>query len=382
MTAAAVEAPLDVRAAWHRMRWPALVVVLFLGLAVVLAVVQNAPPQRPLDPRDASPSGARALAELVRDRGVDVIPVAQVARLNPDEVTTVLLVDPQSLTRAALHRLASSAADLVVVAPSDRELAALGVPAKAAGGTGETTLSPRCAFGPAQVAGDVRFAGVLYRTAGPVADTACYAAHGGVGLLVHQRATGRTVVFGSPATVVNARLADQGDAALALGLLTSRPHLAWVLPQPPTRAPGDARKGLFELLPDRLLWLVLQLFVVVVLLALWRARRLGPVVVEPLPVVVRAAETVEGRARLLRAARARGTAATALRTAAVARLRDLLGVGPDAVPAAVVEGVARRTGQSGAAVEVVLYGADPADDVALVRLADELDAIENTVRRS
>ena len=52
-----------------------------------------------------------------------------------------------------------------------------------------------------------------------------------------------------------------------------------------------------------------------VLLALWQARRLGPVVAERLPVVVRAAETVEGRGRLYRARRARDRAAAALRAA-------------------------------------------------------------------
>src|SRR5690606_41722785 len=56
------------------------------------------------------------------------------------------------------------------------------------------------------------------------------------------------------------------------------------------------------------------LIVVVVLLAWWQGRRLGPLVTEPLPVVVRASETVEGRGRLYRSRRARDRAAEALRT--------------------------------------------------------------------
>jgi hypothetical protein len=119
-----------------------------------------------------------------------------------------------------------------------------------------------------------------------------------------------------------------------------------------------------------------------VLVALWRGRRLGPVVVEPLPVVVRATETVEGRARLLRAARARGTAAAALREASVARLSDVLGAGTAASPPVVVDAVCRRTGRTSGEVEALLFGDAPGDDAGLVRLANDLDGLEESVRRT
>ncbi len=61
-------------------------------------------------------------------------------------------------------------------------------------------------------------------------------------------------------------------------------------------------------------WLVaIQLGVALLLAALWRARRLGPLVTERLPVVVRASETVEGHARLYRSRRARDRVAATLR---------------------------------------------------------------------
>jgi hypothetical protein len=77
---------------------------------------------------------------------------------------------------------------------------------------------------------------------------------------------------------------------------------------------------------------VVQLLVALGVLALWRGRRLGPVVEEPLPVVVRAAETVEGRSRLYRKAGARDVAAEALRRAAVRRLGTALGLPRRAAP--------------------------------------------------
>jgi len=52
-----------------------------------------------------------------------------------------------------------------------------------------------------------------------------------------------------------------------------------------------------HLIPANVTWMVLQLCLVVLLLAVWKGRRLGPLVAERLPVVVRASETVEGLRR-------------------------------------------------------------------------------------
>jgi hypothetical protein len=129
--------------------------------------------------------------------------------------------------------------------------------------------------------------------------------------------------------------------------------------------------------------------VALALLMIARARRLGPVVPEPLPVVVRASEAVEGRARLYRRSRARDRAAASLREATRTRLAPLLGLPITASEHAVAAAAATRTRRP--AVEVAALLGDPAatmstqqqlDDAGLVRLADELDALEQEVRRS
>lgn len=377
-----LDVPFDARRAWRRARVPLLLVALLVGLAVVSAVIRNAPPQRPLDPRDASPVGSRALAELLRDRGVAVQAVApaDAGSALTSGATFVFVADPAGLTGRQLSALASSTADLVVVAPNRRALGALGIAATPTDAVADSTLRAVCAVEAASVAGPVRYTGPLYD--GAATDGGCYARGGGFGLFVAERGTAQTVVFGSPETFTNRWLDDEGDAALALGLLGEQPEVTWLLPLPPTQAPAGERRGLLELLPDQLLWALLMLVVTVLLVALWRARRLGPVVVEPLPVVVRATETVEGRARLLRAARARDTAAIALREAAVARLRTMLGSGIGVQPAAVVAAVSRRTGRAGGDVESLLFGAPPGDDAALVQLAKELDSLEESIRRT
>jgi hypothetical protein len=145
-------------------------------------------------------------------------------------------------------------------------------------------------------------------------------------------------------------------------------------------APSD-RRGVFSLLPRGLDWGLVQLAIAVVVLALWRARRLGRPVAEPLPVIVRAAETVEGNARLLHAANARGTAAASLRTAAARRIATTLRLGRDPDPGTLVAVVAERTGEDAAHVRALLYGAEPPDDPALVSVAVELPRLEAAVRQ-
>ena len=140
--------------------------------------------------------------------------------------------------------------------------------------------------------------------------------------------------------------------------------------------------SLDQLLPARLGWAFLQGLVAVLLLMLWRARRFGRLVREPLPVSVRASETVEGLGRLYRTARSRRRAADALRAAARSRIAPRLGLRRDDSATAVVEAVAVRTGRPAADLATLLYGAEPGDDAALVALADQLDALEAEVRRS
>jgi hypothetical protein len=105
------------------------------------------------------------------------------------------------------------------------------------------------------------------------------------------------------------------------------------------------------------------------------------VVAEPLPVVVRSVETVEGRARLLRAARARGRAAEALRRASRTRLSASLGLGASPTAESVVDATSAHSGRAPAQVHALLYGADPPDDASLVRLASDLDRLETETYR-
>jgi hypothetical protein len=126
------------------------------------------------------------------------------------------------------------------------------------------------------------------------------------------------------------------------------------------------------------LWLVVA---AVLATMLWRGRRLGPLVVEPLPVVVKAVESTQGRGRLYRRVRDRDHAAAVLRGATVRRLAAVLRL-PAGTPAdQVARAVADLTGRDAAAVHHLLETRPVADDSALTRLAGDLAGLEREVHR-
>jgi hypothetical protein len=363
---------------WRNARLPIVTGLLAIAMLVGLAALGRTAHTAPLDPRNPDPQGAQALAALVVHRGVDLTIPTDIAQVTT--TGTILLTQPGALSSQALAAIARSRATVVAVDPPKAALHALDVPATRDAVSAAITVPPHCALPAAVTAGTVQVSGTLYALR-PGA-TGCYPVDRDSALVVASRPSGgRTLVFGSGSTLSNAQLASAGNAALALGLLNTR-HVAWVPGALGTGAPVGSATGLFALLPRRLEWASLALVIAVVLLALWRARRLGPAVVEPLPVVVRAAETVEGSGRLLHAARARDPAADTLRRAAVRRLATSLHADPDDPPNTVVALVAERVPLPEAEIRDLLYGPPPVDDAALVRLAQGLAALERAARRN
>ena len=347
-----------------------LAVIGLLAIVVALvALTTSSSSGGTLDPRSAAPDGSRALATLLRARG---IAVDRGSAVGPGR--TVLVPFPSDLDEAQLGDLLRSGADVILNDPGPVSVAQVGVD----GSSSRQLLAPGCDFAAARTAGAARVGGTRY-TSGNVA-TSCY---GGTLLVLAPGSVpggGRLIVLGSFDFLTNARLDQQGNAALAIGILSANPRLTWYTAR---RATSGAT--LSDLLPDAVGWAALQLGFAVVLVAFWRGRRLGPVVTEPLPVVVRAAETVLGRARLYAAARARGIAAESLRSATRARLGTLLHLDAAASPQALISAVAERAGSDPVAVAAVLYAGagdpGPQADSALVRLADDLDQLEKEVSR-
>ncbi len=381
------------RDGWRRWRGTAAVVALVLlgGLIVGLLQVRQ-PVNGVLDPNDTGPPGAHALVALLTGRGQSVIRAATVpaATARAGSGTTLVITSPYRLTGGQLAALARVRADLLIVAPGRAALAALAPRVTVAGPAAVASVPAQCGLPAARLAGAADLGGLALRTTAPGA-WRCYPARlvAGNGTapsalpsLVRYASAGRLItVIGSGSALSNQYLGRDGNAALAMNLLNTSSRVIWLVPGPPTgaAAPAHGRRSLSSLIPAPVYAVAIQLGIVVLLTALWRMRRLGPLIPEPLPAVVRACETVEGHGRLYRSRRARDRAAAALRGAALGRITVRLGLPRGASPEVACQELASRTGRGADEIRAILFGPVPGDDAALVRLANDLDALEGQV---
>lgn len=349
------------------------------GLVVVFAVVSLAVAGTGVDgvrlsPTNPAPTGAKALAEVLRARGIDVR-VSDTAQTALDDGSlagaTVLLHDPDAiLDEQRLRRIGEAGASrIVLLEPSTTALATL-APGVHPVGTADGAVDAACTDPVAARAERISGASELY-----AGDDAlwCFTEGAGARMLV----AGDVVVVGASAAFMNESIAADGNAALALGLLGGTDVLVWLQPDVDD-ALADGAPTLASLSPAWVVPLTLLGVAVVVAAGVWRGRRFGPLVIEPLPAVVPADETMRGRARLRQASGARLRTADSLRIGAVRRLAGVLRV-PARVDA-VTSAVAAATGRDAAWVRDVLVGRVPGSDAELVRLVDDLDELERAVR--
>jgi len=413
MTAAASPAGLagqrgpGVGAGWRRWRAPAATVAIILAGGVVIALLGAGPAATgQLDPRDVGPAGAHALAALLAGQGkhvsrVDSVTAALAQAHEPG--TAVVIADPGRIASSSLPRLSAAPADLLIIAPSRGALAGLAPGVTLAAVADVASYPPRCSWPGARLAGAADMGGLLlraparggwrcYPAGGAAAADGAAAAHtagtkaghpalprAGYASLIRYQRGGRVItVLGTGTPLTNRDLGNNGNAALALNLLASDARIVWLMPGP--AAGIGARSGsVYGLIPRPVYLVIAEIAVALVLAALWRMRRFGPLVFEPLPALVRASETAEGHGRLYRSRRARGRAATALRAALVARITIRTGLPPTASPEAVCRELARRTGRGEGEIHAMLFGPAPGDDAALVKLASDLDGLEGQV---
>lgn len=357
---------------WRRWRLAVWVVIGIVSTALFLALLSSQDRRGYLDPQGVDLLGARAVVQLLGDQGVDVSEARRITQATtaagPD--TTILITIPDLLRPEQVEQILDTGADVVLVAAGP-VITTFTDDIAESDFEPSDVREPGCDLQEAVRAGSARLGGGYEPSETAVS---CYDDR----LVVTTLDDGqRLVALGSSDPLTNRYLGENGNAALTLNLLGHHSDLVWY--RPVAEAPGDEAVPLTELLPDWVVPVAWQLAIAAGFAAWWRGRRLGRVVAEPLPVVVRAAEATEGRARLYRRGRARGHAAATLREATAGRLRGRLGLPPDTDPAAVAEAVAARTDRPTAAVTALLAGGEPSDDPSLVRLADDLDTLEQEV---
>jgi hypothetical protein len=367
---------------WRSARWVVLALVVIVGVATLVTYLTAPRPGGHMDPASTSSDGARAIVTLLREHGVQVVAADDITAVEraagPD--TLILIAQTFYLNDdVVLRRLADLPGDRLLLEPLSRTREKLAPAIRLGGRTPLGGAKPDCDLRAATRAGQVEFGrSAAYQAAGDLPVTRCYD-----GALVRYATDARTVtVVGTTDFMTNAGLLKEGNAALAMNLAGERPRVIWYAPQHSEAESGRGGATIFDLIPDQVTWIVWQLCVAVALLAVWKGRRIGPLVAEELPVVVRASETVEGRGRLYRSRRAGDRAAEALRTATLQRMLPRLGLGHDSAQSAVVQAIADRCGLDPQTVAHTLYGPPPGDDPNLVSLARELDNIERQVAQS
>ena len=367
------------RLARHR---STLVISLGLLAAVALAIFLGVGSETstPMDPDNPGPDGTRALARVLGQEGVEV----EVARSADDleglavgSDTVVVVVRPEQLGESTAERLlehAAPAAELVVVGVGPGSTSALDAGA----------LPNTVGVGEGREADctDPLFDGLTIEvdTSSAYPEGGCF--DGDEGALVAEPREG-FVLFGADDALTNAQILRADNAAVALRLLGQQDRLVWYVPTIDDLA-ADEGVSLQSLLPR---WIRPGLWVValaMVALIVWRARRLGALATEPLPVVVRAVETTRSLGRLYRRSGDRAHAAEALRRAARARCAERLRVGAGVPLDALIREVARSTGRPHEAVRALLDHDhdDQMTDRDLITLANELAELDREVRRT
>ncbi len=333
-------------------------------------------------PLDPSPNGALAVAEVLRQQGVEVTVAHSFREADAalDGNSTLLIDDDLWVLTEEAYELVLAVSDrIVVIQPTDTATDVL-APEVEYGGFSGGVAEAECELPAAARAGRIGIAGDGYRA--PSSAIRCFPTDAGDAYALVQVPNGSATVtlLGAGDVVRNDTVTEQGNAALALGLLGERDRLVWYQPDIDDLA-FERSDSLARFQAPWFTPLALLLLLVGVAAVLWKGRRMGPVVVERLPVEVRASETMEGRARLYERTGARDHALSTLRTATLVRLARALGLPRTASDEEIIVAAAGASGRDVREVAGLFAAIPVADDRALVRLSDALLTLEHDVAR-
>jgi hypothetical protein len=377
----------------------AWVLLLVIG-GVLLAVVTARPsPGDYLHPDGTGPQGARALVEVLRQHGieVDVVGTTSEAVAASGAGTTVVVGNSDLLTSTAAERVLAETADadrLVLLDAAPSHLAALGLGLHVERPSGDAATGCTADWAePGDRVSAVTWSLVPEQGTVPAGGTGCFPVPGERGpgdarpsagfAAVDVPATSThapVTVIGYPDGATNRFVTEADHAGTLVRLLGGSPRLVWFHPTTLDLTENPAPES-ERVWPEWTATVLVLVGIAFLVFALARGRRLGRLVPEPLPVVVRAAETTESRAELYRSAGDRARAAYVLRRATAGRLAARLGLPASAPLAQLLPAAAEATGTPVGEVADLLTGPPPTDDTALVTLAQQLAHLEEKARR-
>ena len=368
---------------WLQRNRSLLVIVLGTLAALLVAVLLTGGPSTGADqdPENPGARGARALAQVLDDEGVDVEIVRSAAALEAQTLgadTTVVVSSPDNLGESTADRLLAAAAEsaVIVAGPGPGAVEALGIDSTVSFTSFDGSQADCSDTGLADLTGlEVEVdAGLTYATT-----TGCFPGDGGYALA----STGDDIVLlGATGIMENDQVLRADNATVALRLFGQRPRVVWYVPSLGDLA-GDDGVGLRSLLPRWLLPAVWLMGIAMLAVVWWRGRRLGALATEPLPVTVRSLETTEARGRLYRSTSARGHAADVLRRSTRNDLTAHLRL-PASEVSVLVRDIASRLDRPTTDIEALIGegAAAPTTDDELIRLAAALAELDREVRRT
>lgn len=361
---------------------------LIATLVLLLVTNQGNTDRRSLSTNSTGPGGSMAVAEVLRQQGVALSRAGTLeeAIVAARADSTVLFYDPNGyLSSSQLSKVATLGNKLVVITPAFFELAQLAPEIFPAGKPEKKDeLSADCDLPAALKAEKISVSGSTYRiendSVGDDEVDQCFSSYDDSYSLIRLVREDRSVtVLGAPDVLSNEGILKSGNAALALNLLGESENLVWYIP---TAADVEATgpPSLSELTPDWVTAVLLLLLFVFISAAIWRGRRLGPVVIENLPVTVRSTETREGRARLYAKAGAYSRATDAIRIGTLRRISSMLGLPRTTQAPEIITAIAQRTGIHPEKIAATLLEQVPRSEAEMMQISQELEHYEALIR--
>ncbi|MDQ1368186.1 MAG: hypothetical protein QOF20_539, partial [Acidimicrobiaceae bacterium] len=360
------------------------ILALVVGLGAIGGGNGSAGP--PLDPTSTSPDGAKALALLLDQLGpgIDQVTGPPVAATTGAHGIALVLQD--RLDAAGDRQLADWVRRGGTLVAADPDLVLnFAAPAREPGPGGlvgvKGTLVADCSLAVVRGVETIDLAGgVALRS--PPGSTGCFhTPDGGAFMVVQPLGAGQLVLLGGPFLWTNANLGHRDNSVLAANLLApaaNGPRVQWIVGP---RA-GGGHKSLLQLMAPRVKEGLVELGIALVLLALWRARRLGRPIVETPVVELPGSELVVAVGNLLHQGGRFDDAAAIFRATVRRGNTHQLRVSPQASTDAMADVVAARTGLDRNMILATVVGPPPTSEAELVTLAGNADAIRQEMTRA
>ena len=357
-----------------------IIVVFSLLFAITASILPKAGYNNaPVGIRNKEGDGARALAQVLGHHGISVREVNAQQAASVDENTTLVVIFPSRMTDEMAKTIETRTNVVYVGLEDDHGSYSVYLQGlrSAREYSSKTWLTPGCT---SDIAGrNQHLQASDYVLSGPANGwQLCFSDDGRNYAYAERSDSGRfRALIPDSLRLSNRAISEGGNAALAINTIGRTPKVAWYSP---TRTDTPTGTSTEELLTSPYLMPAFLMVIAACLLAgLARGRRLGPLTSERLPIEVPASETLIGKARLMRSQRAYEHAAQALRSSTASRIATALGVAHTADREALTHAMEQR-GLPASRCSALLWGPPPTSEKALIRLANDLDALEKEIR--